>query len=135
MSETNRETVFVVDDEQENVNVLLRTLHPVYEARGFTDAKAALEAAREKLPDAFITDYRMPGMNGVELLTELRRIDRNVAVIMTTAYTELDDVVYSQQVKLLYRVVPKPYQPKFVLDLVGEAIRERRFRRELALHR
>jgi DNA-binding NtrC family response regulator len=122
--------VLLVDDEQNNLDILQRALQDTYELQSFTDPRAALESARQALPDAVIIDYRMPHMNGIELLQALRLLDRTVAVIMTTAYAD-DQVARSEQIKLLYRVLAKPYDPELICRLTADAIRERDLRREM----
>jgi CheY-like chemotaxis protein len=100
--------LFAVDDQQDNVDLVVRSLGKSYNVQGFTDPRKALEAATQTPPVGLVVDYRMPGMNGVELLRALRQTGHKCAAVMLTAFPELDEVVYAQQTKLIYRVVPKP---------------------------
>ncbi|MCD4750803.1 MAG: response regulator [Thermoanaerobaculales bacterium] len=90
---TRRRTssVLVVDDEPTIRNILTQNL----ELRGFPcrtaeDVASALEAVAEEEPEVVISDIRMPGADGTELLAELGRSYPDIAVIMLTAFAEVD---------------------------------------------
>ncbi|MGE0812749.1 MAG: response regulator [Vicinamibacterales bacterium] len=83
--------VLIVDDEptlRRMVRLTLEDLHEVHEAG---DAAQALEAVRAHGPfDVVLLDQKMPGMSGVELLGELRRVSPSTRVVMLTAHASLD---------------------------------------------
>ncbi|WP_420824135.1 response regulator [Thermoflavimicrobium daqui] len=85
--------VLVVDD-QYGIRVLLKEVFSkdnliVFQA---ANGKQALEIIRLERPDLILLDMKMPGMDGLELLRRLRRLDTKIKVIMMTAYGELDMV-------------------------------------------
>jgi len=91
MKEQNMETrtVLVVDDE-ESIRFLYRE---ELEEEGYTvitaaDGEEALRKVRSDKPDLITLDIRMPGMDGIEVLQRIREMDKEIPVIMSTAYGE-----------------------------------------------
>jgi two-component system response regulator (stage 0 sporulation protein F) len=91
MREKNMETrtVLVVDDE-ESIRFLYRE---ELEEEGYTvitaaDGEEALRKVRSDKPDLITLDIRMPGMDGIEVLQRIREMDKEIPVIMSTAYGE-----------------------------------------------
>ncbi|MCG0314629.1 MAG: response regulator [Calditerricola sp.] len=87
----NGKTVLIVDD-QYGIRVLLNELH---EQEGYTiqlaaNGKQAIEIVERQVPDLVILDMKIPGMNGLEILKKIKKIDNRIKVIMMTAYGELD---------------------------------------------
>jgi len=116
-----RRVIFAIDDEAENLKLLERSL-PDYQLQTFTDPKDALEQAGAVKPSGFIVDYKMPSMNGVELLKAFRERGLTGAAVMITAYPDLDDVVFAEQTKLVYQIVAKPYEPRYLPDILQLAM-------------
>ena len=82
-------TIMVVDDE-ESVRFLYREELEEEGYRVITaeDGEEALRKVRTEQPDLITLDIRMPGMDGIEVLHRIREIDREIPVIMSTAYGE-----------------------------------------------
>lgn len=73
MSGRSRKDVWVVEDDRSLLEGLVTLLsNHGYRPRGFTDPRQALRAARRTPPRVLVTDYRMPGLDGVELAKSLR---------------------------------------------------------------
>jgi len=86
--------ILVADDEAAQRLSLQRVLRRAgHEAEAAADALAALELLRSQPFDVVVTDMRMPGMTGRELLQAVRKLDPNLPVIIITAYAELKDAV------------------------------------------
>ena len=90
--------IWIVDDDHAIRWVLARalratTLRPVL----FETGEAALRAAEQGLPDAVITDVRMPGIDGWRLMAQLQRLDAQLPVIVMTAHADLDSAVSAFQ--------------------------------------
>jgi len=85
-----RKKVLVVDD-QVGIRVLLVEVFSTegYETYQASNGKAALQIAREKRPDLVLLDMKIPGMDGLEILKQIREFDPSIKVIMMTAYGEL----------------------------------------------
>ncbi len=88
--------ILVVDDEAEQIDSLRVGLKSrgfkVFEALNAEDALKLLNHGSEKI-DIVITDYAMPGMNGLELLKKLREKNKTLPVILMTAYSKKDLVI------------------------------------------
>lgn len=81
--------ILVVDDEIEACNALKEFLglkgYEVYTAQ---DGKTAIEKVRELRPQLILLDMIMPGMHGIEVLKEIKKIDPKIGVIMVTVVTD-----------------------------------------------
>lgn len=94
------ERVLVVDDEPRIVGFIERWLDDLgYQVRVTTRPEAALELLRAE-PDEYdlvMTDYLMPGMNGLQLAARMRQIRRDLPILMTTGFVgEIPDEVIQQ---------------------------------------
>ncbi len=95
--------------------------HEVVEA---ADGEQALEEVRAQLFDLVITDYRMPGMDGLELVRRIRMVNDQVAVIMITAYGTVEGAVEAMRLGA-YDYIQKPFQLE-ELELKAERALEHR---------
>jgi PAS domain S-box-containing protein len=97
------EHVVYVDDEEAVVYMAGRILERLgYRVSGFTDARQALDAFR-MLPDAVdavVTDLAMPGLSGLELAHEIRRLRPDVPVVLTSGYVRAEDVPMLRELPL-----------------------------------
>lgn len=86
-----KKKVLVVDD-QYGIRVLLYEVFGKegYETFQAANGKQALEIVVKESPDIVILDMKIPGMDGLEILKEIKKIDQSIKVIMMTAYGELD---------------------------------------------
>ena len=86
--------ILVVDDEPSSRQGLEKLLlRNGFRVQSEADGEAALRAAAEFAPDVVVTDLRMPGMDGIELLKQLRAQDHDVPVIVATAFGEVATAV------------------------------------------
>ena len=84
-------TILIVDDEKPTRDVMARILSPKYECLTAPDAAAALKILADKKDVALlITDYRMPGDNGVELIKKAKALSPSISCILITAYGEIE---------------------------------------------
>jgi len=86
--------VTVVDDEPYMVSFLQQALERQnYKVEGFTDAHSALDYLENHPADLLLTDYKMPGMLGIELLEKVKATYPEIGVIMMTAYGTIENAV------------------------------------------
>jgi two-component system NtrC family response regulator len=86
--------VLVVDDEQKQRALLAGFFQDLgMEVMEAADGCSALETVRSHLFDVVVTDYRMPGMNGRELLREIKKLNPEIDVVIVTAYGAVEDAV------------------------------------------
>jgi EAL domain-containing protein (putative c-di-GMP-specific phosphodiesterase class I)/CheY-like chemotaxis protein len=121
--------ILVVDDEPALLRAYTRALtRDGYEAEGATDGVRAKELLAESRFDVIISDVCMPGMDGLELLRAVRRIDVDVPVILVTgAPTSRGAGEAVESGALLYLV--KPVEFRALLQVVEHAIRLHRIAR------
>lgn len=85
--------ILILDDEKRMVDLLVRSLRRSgYEAEGHTEAQEALDALRAGQFDVLLTDLRMPGLDGIEVLNRVEKIDPGIDVILMTAYASVETV-------------------------------------------
>jgi two-component system alkaline phosphatase synthesis response regulator PhoP len=114
--------ILVIDDEQSILNLITAYLKPEgYEVYTAADGTSGLHAARTYKPDLIILDIMLPGMDGVELLTRLRR-ESDVYVIMLTAKTEETDKIVGLSVGA-DDYVTKPFSPRELVARIKAALR------------
>jgi two-component system nitrogen regulation response regulator GlnG len=117
--------VWLVDDDASIRWVLERALRPGGMApRAFDLADTALAGLRRERPDVLITDIRMPGRSGLELLTQIRASQPELPVIVMTAHSDLDSAVAAYQGGA-FEYLPKPFDIDQAVDLVRRAARQR----------
>ena len=89
-----RLTLLIVDDEPEVTDALCYMLRKLpYDITAVNHAHEALIRAREKTVDILITDIRMPDMDGLELLREMRKMNPDTMVLAVSAHSDLDTAV------------------------------------------
>lgn len=79
-------TVLIVDDEQNIVDFLEEALKEEYLIIKGKNGKEAIKKVQEYYPDAVLMDYKMPGMDGMEAFLKIKEIDKDIPVILMTAY-------------------------------------------------
>jgi DNA-binding NtrC family response regulator len=122
--------VCVIDDQAMMRDSLGTTLkaedHRVY---SFDNAHDALTDIRQRSFDVVITDLRLPGMDGVELLREMRRLGIDVPVVLMTAYASVSTAVEAMKLGA-FDYIQKPFNPEEVGILIERAVREKQLLRD-----
>jgi two-component system, OmpR family, alkaline phosphatase synthesis response regulator PhoP len=114
--------ILVIDDEPSILNLVTAYLNPEgYEVYTAMDGPSGLKAARAFKPDLVILDIMLPGMDGLELLSRLRR-ESEVYVILLTAKTEETDKIVGLSVGA-DDYMTKPFSPRELTARVKAALR------------
>jgi signal transduction histidine kinase len=113
--------VLLVDDELSNVKVLASFLEDRYTVYEASCGAEALEIARKTPLDAVVTDQRMQGMTGIELLERLKIEKPDVAGIVLTGYTDTNALVSAINRASVFRFLKKPWEPEEVMSAVEQA--------------
>lgn len=114
--------ILVIDDEPSIVNLVSSYLKAEgYEVITASDGPSGLKSARAFKPDLIVLDVMLPGMDGIELLSNLRR-ESDVYVIMLTARTEETDKIVGLSVGA-DDYVTKPFSPRELTARVKAALR------------
>ncbi len=117
--------ILVVDDEQSILDLVTAYLRQEgYQVHTATDGPGGLRAARAYRPDLIVLDIMLPGMDGIELLTHLRR-ESDVYVIMLTAKSEETDKIVGLSMGA-DDYLTKPFSPRELVARVKAALRRLR---------
>ena len=124
------ETILIVDDEKNYRVVLEALLAPEgYEILTAGTGREALKLVREADVDLVITDMKMPGMSGMELLDGAKEIKPDLPVIMMTAYGTIEMAVEAMK-KQAYDYITKPFQNEELKLTIRKALENYRLLRE-----
>ena len=131
-----RHTILVVEDEELMRSILRQLLKDSdYDVVTADSAESALAAFAENDVSATLTDIKMSGMDGLQLLDQIKNIDPNAMVIVMTAYSSVDSAVAALR-KGAYDYVTKPFVNEDLLQTIKNAIKQRElFRENRALRR
>jgi putative two-component system response regulator len=118
-----KSSILVVDDDPyvlESISILLR-------AYGFTvltsdSASSAMQVIQRSPIDVVLTDIKMPGMTGVDLLGMIHKFDPQIPVILMTAYAELDVAVDAIK-KGAFDFITKPYNADYLIHTIEKAVK------------
>jgi len=122
--------VLIVDDE-ERFRITLRKLLAArgVEAQASGSAEEALAELAEKPYDVILLDVRMPGMNGIEALSEIKKLDRNLEVIILTGHASVDVAVEIMRGGG-YEYLLKPCPIEELMDKIDSAYERKTAREE-----
>ena len=124
-AQQTRIPVWIIDDDQSMRWVLDKTLsNNGYDVSAFESGSVALASFKRTAPgdrpSLIITDVRMPGINGFELLKQIKNISPQTPIIVMTAYTDLDTTVQAFH-EGAFEYLPKPFDIDDALELVARA--------------
>lgn len=122
--------ILVVEDE----DLMRSILKELLENEGYTvfsaaSAEEALEIFGAEEIDITLTDIKMPGMDGLELITRIKAVDEDAIAIIMTAYSSVDSTIAALR-RGVYDYVTKPFVNEDLLKAVRNAIRTKRLARE-----
>ena len=125
--------VLIVDDDKDMQLILSEMLESEgYQTYSAVDGKEALEKNSAHTPDVILLDVKLPVISGIEVLEEIRRVNRNSIVIMLTGYADLKDAV--KAIKLgAYDYVTKPFKNDDIVSNISEALVSYRTSRNMNL--
>jgi len=125
-----KQKVLVVEDEELMRNILRSLLERAgYEVFAADSGEAALEIFAESDIALTLTDIKMPGIDGLELLDQLKAIDPNATVIVMTGYSSVDSAVAALR-KGAFDYITKPFVNEDLLRRCSNAITQRQLVRE-----
>ncbi len=116
--------VWIIDDDRSIRWVLEKALaREEIEYKSFASADEALQELPGNLPQMVISDIRMPGSSGLELLQRLRNDHPNLPVIIMTAYSDLESAVSAFQGGA-FEYLPKPFDVNHAVELIRRALEQ-----------
>lgn len=124
--------IWIVDDDQSIRFVLEKALaRENLPTRSFTNPKDVLNALREALqtdadepqPQVLVSDIRMPGGSGLDLIAKIKELSPSLPIIIMTAFSDLDSAVSAFQ-KGAFEYLPKPFDLPKAVELIRRAVDE-----------
>jgi two-component system response regulator HydG len=115
--------LLLVDDEKDILDSLKRVLSTFEDLEIYTasNGQEALEKCRQYHPDVVITDLRMPGMEGLELLTRIKELNENIQAVMITGHGTIDDAVQAMRAGA-YDFIQKPFKKQQILAVTKRVL-------------
>ncbi|TPW11074.1 MAG: glnG, partial [Halothiobacillaceae bacterium] len=121
---TKQEQIWVVDDDRSIRWVLEKALHQAHmEVTTFESASGLRELLTKTRPDAIVTDIRMPGTDGLQLLSYINAEYPDLPVIVMTAHADLGSAVSAFEGGA-FEYMPKPFDINEAVDIVRRAVEQ-----------
>ncbi len=130
-----KEKILIVDDER----LIRQSLQKALAGQGYAvlpaeNGKTAIHLLEEESPDLVLLDLKLPDINGIELLKRLRELDRNLPVLLITAYGSIDTAI--QAIRLgAYDYITKPFDLETIVLSVNNALEASRLKKEVTYFR
>ena len=124
-----RARILVVDDKENILKLFARILGDGYELATAADGGRAISLVASQEFDVVVTDLRMPGADGFEVLRAVKARAPETEVVMMTAYATVKDAVEAMK-QGAYDYLQKPFDPDDAERVVARAVERRRLRRE-----
>ncbi len=132
MKSGSKPRLLVVDDEPANLQKLKRTFLGDFEVCQAGSGAEALRRLKEQTFQVIITDQRMPGMSGVDLLRESLALSPRALRIILTGYSEAEDLMGAINEGQVHRYILKPWEPYSLRTTVLQDLELQRLREENA---
>jgi eukaryotic-like serine/threonine-protein kinase len=113
--------ILFVDDEERILTALRSVFRAGYHVLTATHGREALELVGKFHPHVVVSDQRMPGMTGVELLRQVKEAAPSTVRLLLTGYSDLAAIVGSVNEGEVFRFVSKPWDNQEILATIGEA--------------
>lgn len=129
MSDQENVNILLVDDE---VNILksLSRLLKNYQVTALTSAEDALLVAQQLEFDVVISDYKMPGMNGVTFLTKFMKLQPDCIRMILTGYADLESAQLAINDAEVFRFINKPWNNFEIINAVTKGLEHKRIFQE-----
>lgn len=116
--------ILVIDDEKDVCDSFQDTLpEEGYGVVTALNGEDALALVKKERPDVVLLDIRMPGLDGIEVLEKIKKIDKNIAVVMITGYGDLKTARKAMRLGA-FDYVTKPFNLDFIKAVLRDALSE-----------
>ncbi len=114
--------ILVVDDEESMRDSLSEWLREDgYEVESVESGEKAIERVKKAKWTAALVDLKMPGMDGIETMREIKKIDKDLPIIIITAYATVDTAVTAMK-EGAYDYIVKPFNPEEISMMLGKLV-------------
>ncbi len=125
ITETVVRNLLLVDDDEENLQALRRTFRSDYNLFFTSEPREALRIIEDNVIHVVVSDQRMPGLTGVELLEQASRLRPGVLKVITSALSDSTTLLSAINVAGIHRYVVKPWEPEALRRVVDELVSEK----------
>lgn len=113
--------ILYIDDEPINLNIFELAFRNDFQIFKSVSAKEGINIFRQEDIDVVITDLKMPEMDGVELIKEIKKISPSTSCILLTAYYEPHLANNSDIQSIVFEYVVKPFKKKELKEIIRKA--------------
>ena len=114
-------SILFVDDEERIVSLLRTIFRQSYEVHTATSGAQALEIIAKTHIHVIVSDQRMPGMLGIDLLSRVRQLSPNTMRVLLTGYSDLAAIVGSVNDGEVFRYINKPWDHSEIKSIIAQA--------------
>ncbi len=129
------ETILIVDDNTDfrfNLSNLLKD--EGYNTIAASNGKEALKAVKKNSPNLALLDLRLPEMDGMQILDKMRQIDKDLVIIMLTAFAEVKDAVKAMKLGA-FDYITKPFDNEELTLIIKRALQSQSLSKEVEILR
>ena len=125
-------SILIVDDELDMLALLAMIISEKTEHKVTTtnNPLEVVQFVKENEYDLVISDLKMPGMDGIELIAEIRKIDQYIPILVITAYSSIESAENAIN-KGAYDYITKPFRKEQILIAIDRAMEWKNMRKEL----
>ncbi|MDP2940530.1 MAG: sigma-54 dependent transcriptional regulator [Candidatus Omnitrophota bacterium] len=125
------ETILIVDDNKDMQFTLANILKDQgYETITASDGERAIKEVKTRSPNLVLLDIRLPGIDGMKILKEMKRIDKELIIIMLTAYGDVKNAVDAMKLGA-FDYVTKPFNNEELTLIIKNALRTQYLSKEV----
>jgi serine/threonine protein kinase len=135
VTETVVRSLLLVDDDEENLQALRRTFRSAYNLFFTSDPREALKLIEDNVIHVVVSDQRMPGLTGVELLQQAGTLRPGLLKVITSALSDSGTLLSAINVAGIHRYIVKPWQPEELRRVVDDLVSEKAGTLELEAQR
>lgn len=129
------ETILIVDDNKDMQFTLANILKEEgYETITALDGERAIKEVKARAPNLVLLDIRLPGMDGMRILKEMKHIDKEVIIIMLTAYGDVKGAVEAMRLGA-FDYITKPFNNEELALIIKNALRTQYLSKEVEVLR
>ena len=125
--------ILVVDDELDMLALLAMIISEKTDHKVTTtnNPLEVVQCVKERKCDLIISDLKMPGMDGIELISEIRKIDQYIPILVITAYGSIDSAEEAIN-KGAYDYITKPFRKEQILIAIDRALEWKNMKKEIS---
>jgi DNA-binding NtrC family response regulator len=121
--EAEKPRLLLVDDEPDILDFLERALRRSYQVTRFSDPIAALAAVKIRSFDVLITDQKMPGLSGLELLETVADLQPDTVRVLISGFTDVPEITRALALARIHNFLLKPVDSEQLVEAIATATR------------